>query len=112
MIAAALKNAAETSVGKATTAIHLAAYLQTLAPTLLVDDDVIRASTKWSKRGDGKGLPFMVMPVAQMALHVKDYTHIVIDTDANPSEDDFKEAAEGCDLLIIPAEPSTTRRTA
>jgi chromosome partitioning protein len=61
-----LKNAAETSVGKATTAIHLAAYLQTLALTLLVDGDVIRASTKWSKRGDGKGLPFMVMPVAQM----------------------------------------------
>ena len=61
-----MNNAAETSVGKATTAIHLAAYLQTLAPTLLVDGDVIRASTKWSKRGDGKGLPFMVMQVAQM----------------------------------------------
>jgi cellulose biosynthesis protein BcsQ len=55
VIAAALKNAAETSVGKTTIAIHLAAYLQTLAPTLLVDGDVIRASTNWSKRGDGKG---------------------------------------------------------
>jgi len=56
---------------KTTTAIHLAAYLQTLAPTLLVDGDAIRASTKWSKRSEGKGLPFMVRPVAHMARHVR-----------------------------------------
>jgi len=97
-------------VGKTTTAIHLAAYLQTLAPTLLVDGDAIRASTKWARRGTGAGLPFMVTPVGQMARHVKDYTHIVIDTEANPSEDDFREAAEGCDLLVIPAEPETTAK--
>lgn len=96
--------------GKTTTAIHLAAYLQNLAPTLLVDGDAIRASTKWSKRGDGNGLPFTVTPVGHMARHVKDYTHIVIDTEANPSEDDFKEAAAGCDLLVIPAEPETTAK--
>jgi chromosome partitioning protein len=63
-----------------------------------------------AKRREGKGLPFMVTPVAEMARHVKDYTHIIIDTEANPSEDDFREAAEGCDLLIIPAEPETTAR--
>ena len=93
--------------GKTTTAIHLAAYLQTLAPTLLVDGDIVRASTKWANRGN---LPFKVTPIGQMARHVKDYTHIVIDTEANPSEDDFKEAAEGCDLLVIPAEPETTAK--
>ena len=97
-------------VGKTTTAIHLAAYLQMLAPTLLVDGDAIRASTKWAKRGGGNGLPFMVTPIGQMARHVKNYAHIVIDTEANPSEDDFKEAAEGCDLLVIPAEPETTAK--
>jgi hypothetical protein len=58
----------------------------------------------------GKGLPFHLIPVGQMARYVKDYTHIVIDTEANPSEDDFKEAAEGCDLLVIPAEPETTAK--
>jgi len=35
-------------VGKTTTAIHLAAYLQRLAPTLLVDGDGIRSATKWA----------------------------------------------------------------
>src|SRR5271165_5276739 len=94
-------------VGKTTTAIHLAAYLQTLAPTMLVDGDIIRAATKWGQRGSGQGLPFKVVPVAQMARHIRDYTHIVTDTEANPSNDDFREAAEGCDLLVIPAEPET-----
>jgi chromosome partitioning protein len=95
-------------VGKTTTAIHLAAYLHTLAPTLLVDGDSIRAATKWSRRGNGKGLPFKVVPVGQMARYVREYTHIVTDTEANPSDDDFRDAAEGCDLLVIPAEPETT----
>lgn len=94
-------------VGKTTTSIHLAAYLQTLAPTLLVDGDIIRAASKWSQRGNEQGLPFKVVPVGQMARHIRDYTHIVTDTEANPSNDDFRDAVEGCDLLVIPAEPET-----
>ena len=35
---------AKGGVGKTTDAIHLAAYLQTLAPTLLVDGDHVRAA--------------------------------------------------------------------
>ena len=93
---------------KTTTAIHLAAYFQTLAPTLLVDGDIVRASSKWAARG--AGLPFKVTPIGQIARHVKDYTHVIIDTEANPSDDDFREAAEGCDLLVIPAEPETTAK--
>ena len=92
---------------KTTTAIHLAAYFQTLAPTLLVNGDIVRASIKWASRGS---LPFKVAPIGQIARHVKDYTHIIIDTEANSSDDDFKEAAEGCDLLVIPAEPETTAK--
>jgi len=95
-------------VGKTTTAIHLAAHLNQLAPTLLVDGDIIRAATKWSQRGSGQGLPFKVVPVGHMAKHVRDYTHVVIDTEANPKDEDFKDAAEGCDLLVIPAEPEPT----
>ncbi len=94
-------------VGKTTTAIHLAAYLQRLAPTLLVDGDGIRSATKWGQRGNGQGLPFKVTSAAQMAKHIRDYQHIVIDTEGNPSDEDFRELAEGCDLMVIPAEPET-----
>jgi len=88
-------------VGKTTTAIHLAAYLQRLASTLLVDGDGIRSATKWGQRGNGQGLPFKVIGAAQMAKHVRDYQHIVIDTEGNPSDEDFRELAEGCDLMVI-----------
>jgi len=93
---------------KTTTAIHVAAYMQTLAPTILADGDIVRASSKWAARSDGTGLSFKVVPIGQLAKHVRDYEHVVIDTEANPSDEDFKDAAQGCDLLIIPAEPETT----
>ncbi len=94
-------------VGKSTTAVHLAAYLQRLAPTLVVDGDAIRSATKWSQRGQGAGLPFKVVSHAQMINHIRDYKHVVIDTEGNPTDDDFKELAENCDLLVIPAVPET-----
>lgn len=95
-------------VGKTTSAIHLAAYLNSLAPTALFDGDAIRAATKWQHRGTGKALPFDVHPIGLIGKEIGKYTHAVIDTEANPSPDDFKELADGCDLLIIPAEPETT----
>lgn len=94
-------------VGKTTTAIHLATYLQTLAPTLLVDGDAIRSATKWSQRGDGHGLPFKVVSHAQMVNHIRSYEHVVIDTEGNPTDDDFKDLAENCDMLVIPAVPES-----
>lgn len=94
-------------VGKTTTAVHLAAYLQRLAPTLLVDGDAIRSATKWSQRGDEKGLPFKVVTHAQMVSHIRDYKHVIIDTEGNPSDDDFKDLADNCDLLVIPAVPES-----
>jgi hypothetical protein len=95
-------------VGKTTTAIHVAGFMQTRAPTILADGDIVRASSKWAQRGTGKGLAFKVVPIGQLARHVRDYEHVVIDTEANPSDKDFKDAAQDCDLLIIPAEPETT----
>jgi chromosome partitioning protein len=94
-------------VGKTTTAIHLAAYLQRLAPTLLVDGDAIRSATKWSHRGGDTGLPFKVVTHAQMVSHIRDYTHILIDTEGNPTDDDFKDLAGNCDLLVVPAVPES-----
>jgi len=94
-------------VGKTTTAIHLAAFLQRLAPTLLVDGDAIRSATKWSHRSGDTGLPFKVVTHAQMVSHIRDYQHIIIDTEGNPSDDDFKDLATNCDLLVVPAVPES-----
>jgi len=92
---------------KTTTAVHLATFLQRLGPTLLVDGDGIRSATKWSRRGTGQGLPFKVISHAQMAKHIKDYEHIVIDTEGNPNDDDIRDLAGSCDLLVVPAVPES-----
>ena len=96
-------------VAKTTTAVHLAAYFQRIAPTLLIDGDIIRAASKWAQRGNGHGLPFKVVDETQTAKYAQQYLkgHIVIDTEANPSNVDFKQVADGCDLLVIPTVPET-----
>ena len=92
-------------VGKTTTAVHLAAYLQTLAPTLLLDADSTKNATAWSQRG--KGFPYRVAGIGQAAKLAKDFKHIVIDSGQRPSMDDLRAAAEDCDLLVIPAVPAS-----
>ena len=89
-------------VGKTTTAVHIASFLNDMAPTLLVDGDPNRSSTGWTKRG---GLPFRVVDERQAARYARDYDHCVIDTQARPSEEDLQALAEGCDLLVIPTTP-------
>jgi chromosome partitioning protein len=89
-------------VGKTTTAVHLAAYLQQQSPALLIDGDPNRSATGWTQRGE---LPFKVVDERQAARFSREYEHIVIDTEARPEESDLRELAEGCDLLIIPTTP-------
>jgi chromosome partitioning protein len=89
-------------VGKTTSAVHLAAFLQEQQPTLLVDGDPNRSATNWSKRGS---LPFTVVDERQAAKYSRQFEHIVIDTEARPEEEDLKALAEGADLLIIPTTP-------
>jgi chromosome partitioning protein len=91
-------------VGKTTTAVHLAAYLNTLSPTLLLDGDQTRNATAWSRRGDGFG--FRVAPIDQAAKLAREFQHIVIDTGQRPSVADLEAAADGCDLMVVPAIPS------
>ena len=79
--------------GKTTTAVHLAAYLQALAPTILLDGDKTRNATGWSQRGEG--FPFRVAPVDQAAKLARDYQHIVIDLGQRPEEADIKAASAG-----------------
>lgn len=92
-------------VGKTTTAFHLAAYLQTLAPTLLLDGDETRNATAWVRRGEGAA--FKVADEVQAAKLARDFTHIVIDTGQRPKQIDLKALSEGCDLLIVPTVPAT-----
>jgi chromosome partitioning protein len=89
-------------VGKTTTAVHLAAYLQDKAPTLLIDGDPNRSASGWNKRGE---LPFKVVDERQAARFARNYEHIVIDTQARPSLEDLQALVDGCDLLVIPTTP-------
>lgn len=89
-------------VGKTTTAVHLAAYLQQQAPTLLIDGDPNRSASAWTQRGT---LPFKVIDERQAARFARDFPHIVIDTEARPTQQDLEALVEGCDRLIIPTTP-------
>jgi chromosome partitioning protein len=89
-------------VGKTTTAFHIAAYLNETAQTLLVDGDPNRSVLGWAARG---ALPFKVVDERSLAMHARQYEHIVIDTEARPEYEDMKALVDGCDLLILPTTP-------
>lgn len=89
-------------VGKSTTALHLATYLQTKADTLLVDGDFNRSAMDWSNRGS---LPFKVADEKQSVRLASLYEHIVIDAPVISDYDDFTTVIKGCDLLVIPTTP-------
>ena len=95
-------------VGKTTTAVHLAAYLNSLAPACLLDGDSTRNAAAWSEREPdaGGGFPFPVAPIEHLGKMARIYPHLVVDTGQRPSEDDLQAAAGGCDLLIVPAVPA------
>ncbi|MGD1898223.1 MAG: ParA family protein [Phormidesmis sp.] len=86
-------------VGKTTTAIHLAAFLQGQAETLLIDADPNRSALGWASRGE---LPFQVMDEWSEAIPDG---NVVIDTQARPTPEDLSALAETCDLLVLPTTP-------
>lgn len=55
-------------VGKTTSAVHIAAYLQTLGSTLLIDGDPNRQATAWGEQG---GLPFDIVDEKQGAYQAR-----------------------------------------
>lgn len=89
-------------VGKTTTSLHLAAYFQKKAPTLLVDGDLNRSALDWAERGQ---LPFKVVDEKQAVKFARQFEHIIIDTPARPAPEELKTLAEGCDLLVLPTSP-------
>lgn len=92
-------------VGKTTTAIHFAGFLNQYAPTLLVDGDPNRSALKWAKQSKEEGLGFRVVPELQMARYVRDVEHVVFDTQARPDEESLQELLDACNLLILPNTP-------
>jgi chromosome partitioning protein len=94
-------------VCKTTTAVHLAAFLDSLAPdqTALLDGDPTRSATTWSRRGTGFSFP--VAPVEAAAKYARQFPHLVLDTGQRPSMEDLKGNANYSDLLVIPAIPSS-----
>jgi chromosome partitioning protein len=91
-------------VGKTTTAVHLAAYFQERAPTLLIDGDPNRSASDWARAGK---LSFKVEDEKKAARSgiARDYTHVIIDTEARPSPADLKDLAEDFELLVVPSMP-------
>jgi chromosome partitioning protein len=90
-------------VGKTTTSIHLAAYLQENAPTLLIDADRNRSALVWSREDK---LPFVVASQAGATAIISKYTHIITDTQARPEQDELKDLVASSDLLIVPTTPN------
>lgn len=89
-------------VGKTTSAIHFASYLQQSAPTLLIDGDPNRSALTWAKQ---EKLDFKVVDERAAARYAREYEHLVFDLKARPDEDDLRALLEGCDVLIIPSKP-------
>lgn len=91
-------------VGKTVTAVHVAACLNAIGPTLLVDGDATRSATLWAQPGN---LPFRVVAerAVSKALTESRYDFIVVDTEANPTDADLKELAESSNFIIVPATP-------
>ena len=89
-------------VGKTTTAIHLAAFLQGQGETVLIDADRNRSALGWASRGE---LPFEVVDQWDADQKIKPESNVVIDTPARPVPEDLSTLARTCDLLVLPTTP-------
>jgi chromosome partitioning protein len=94
----------EGGVGKTVTAVHLAGF-SAIRP---------RIAGRWRRHAVGKlcgpgpgKLPFRVVPERQLGLELAQnrYSSMVVNTEANPPDDDFVELVNGCHFAVIPATP-------
>ncbi|NJL49370.1 MAG: ParA family protein [Leptolyngbyaceae cyanobacterium SM2_5_2] len=94
-------------VGKSTLSFHLAAAIAEIdtAKVLLIDGDVNRSVLNWAERSDSTKLPFTVIGEKHASKWFQKGNkadHIVVDTQARPSDEDLKDLLEDTDLLVVP----------
>ncbi len=99
-------------VGKTTTAVHLALYLQqekggpdsgTPETALLIDADPNRSASRWAERGSS--FPIKVLAGDPTTPTPTGFQHTVIDTPARPTPEQLRTLAQRCDLLVLPCSP-------
>ncbi|MBX3623183.1 MAG: ParA family protein [Rhizobacter sp.] len=88
-------------VGKTTTAVHLAGYLQQRARTLLIDEEGAGA-LDWAEAGL---LPFDTLLEADAGPVFNEYQHHVIDAGARADPRLLADLARHSDYLLIPTTP-------
>lgn len=94
-------------VGKSTLSFHLAAAIAELdnASVLLIDGDANRSVLGWAERLDAEKLPFTVIGEKHASKWFQkgnQAEHIIVDTQARPSDEDLKDLLEDTDLLLVP----------
>ena len=86
--------------GKSTAALHVAIALNERKNTLLIDADPNRSAKFWASRGN---LPIEVLTLSEAKS--RDAGHIVVDTQARPTNKDLEKIASISDLMVIPVTP-------
>ena len=89
---------------KTTTAIHLAAFLNRHAPTVVIDCDPNKSAEGWASKD---ALPFKVVDENQTARVARQFDHLVIDSKARPVKADIESIEKNCDLVILPVTPDS-----
>lgn len=91
-------------VGKTTTAVHLAAALGELFPTLLVDlDEGNPGSLQWA---EARNLPIPVYGREEGARRAASHSgHVVYDAPASPRREALLASFKYADLVVIPTPP-------
>lgn len=90
-------------VGKTSTAIHFAAHLAFQGHrTLLIDGDDRAYATTWAQ--SGPGMPFEVDGVGGL-MRVGEYDAAVIDSQADPSEQEITTLGRNVTHIVLPTVP-------
>ena len=96
-------------VAKTTSAIHYAYWLTLENHVVtLIDDDNNRTASNWAERAENNGkfeVPFKIASFRSMSKAVSGADYVVIDSQASRTDDDLKDFAEDCDLVVIPTKP-------